>query len=176
MIKKRDHTEPSNTFILTFSTPTPPKFVKAAYLHISVNVFVPNPLRCYKCQRFGHGRDACKRPAACARCGGSDHTDTDCHADPHCVNCSGAHTCYSKDCPEGNKQRGISKIKQEKQVSFAEAKQIVERQPVASAVRGAISYAKASTPNTQKICPTKTIETQTELTWPFDSSCLFPST
>ena len=76
MIKKGDKSEPSNTFISTFSAPTPPKFVKAAYLRIPVDVFVPNPLRCYKCQKFGHGRDACKRPAACAKCGGAMRTLT----------------------------------------------------------------------------------------------------
>jgi len=126
MIKKGDKSEPSNTFILTFSAPTPPKFVKAAYLRIPVDVFVPNPLRCYKCQKFGHGRDACKRPAACAKCGGGDHVDTECHEDPHCVNCGSDHTCYSKECPEWTKQREISKVKHERQVTFSEAKNIVE--------------------------------------------------
>ena len=43
-LRKGDQTEPTNTFILTFATPTPPKFIKAAYLRIPVELFIPNPL------------------------------------------------------------------------------------------------------------------------------------
>ena len=44
------------------------------------------------------------------------------------------------------KQKEITKIKCEKQIPYGEARQIVERQPVASAVRPGVSYAKVSNP------------------------------
>jgi len=128
MRRKDDNNEPTNTFILTFATPTPPKFVKAAYLRIPVELFVPNPLRCYQCQRFGHGKDSCKRSAVCARCGDSGHEDTNCLENPHCVNCGGNHQSYSKDCPEWVMQREISRVKHERRISFGEGKQIVQQQ------------------------------------------------
>jgi hypothetical protein len=49
MRRNGDKYEPSNTFILTFSAPTPPPFVRAAYMRIPVELFVPNPLRFFKC-------------------------------------------------------------------------------------------------------------------------------
>jgi len=57
--------QPTNTFILTFSSPSPPKFIKATYMRIPVELYVPNPLRCYQCQRFGYGKISCQRPAVC---------------------------------------------------------------------------------------------------------------
>jgi len=39
--KKDNKLQPTNTFILTFSTPTPPKSIKAAYMRIVVELYVP---------------------------------------------------------------------------------------------------------------------------------------
>ena len=39
---------PMNTFIITFKIPTLPGAVKADYLNIPVEPFVPNPLRCFR--------------------------------------------------------------------------------------------------------------------------------
>jgi hypothetical protein len=48
--------QPTNTFALTFAKPSVPKYVKAAYLKIPVEMFIPNSLWCFNCQRFGHGK------------------------------------------------------------------------------------------------------------------------
>ena len=53
---------PTNTLILSFSTPTLPKSVKAGYLRHSVMLSILNPLQCFKCQTFGHGQKTCARP------------------------------------------------------------------------------------------------------------------
>ena len=81
--------EPTNTIIVTFNTPTAPTFIKAAYQKVAVETFIPNPLRCYGCQKFGHGKSSCNRRAVCARCGAEDHLDSECHRPPQCANCSG---------------------------------------------------------------------------------------
>ena len=44
----------TNTYVLTFNTPILPKKMKA-------EVYVPNPLRCYNCQFFGHHESRCTR-------------------------------------------------------------------------------------------------------------------
>ena len=59
----------TNTYVLTFNTPILPKKIKAAYLSVNVEVYIPNPLRCYKCQVFGHHEDHCLKKAICANCG-----------------------------------------------------------------------------------------------------------
>ena len=174
MRRNGDQYEPSNTFILTFSSPTPPPFVRAAYMRVPVELFVPNPLRCFKCQRYGHGRSSCQRPAVCARCGSGDHEDTVCQATPHCTNCGGSHTSYSKDCPEWSKQKAITQVKFERNIPFGEAKEIVQKQYAsghATLCGDSLTYAKA-TASSLEVLPkvhTQTVDIQTDLTWPTNS-------
>ena len=59
----------TNTYVLTFNTPILPKKMKAAYISVNVEVYVPNPLRCYNCQFFGHHESRCTRKKVCANCG-----------------------------------------------------------------------------------------------------------
>ncbi|XP_067660296.1 uncharacterized protein [Haliotis asinina] len=49
-----------NTYLFTFSHSVLPKSVKAGYFNIGVEVYVPSPLRCFKCQTFGHGAKFCR--------------------------------------------------------------------------------------------------------------------
>ena len=152
---------PTNTFVVTFNKPTPPKFVKAAYLYIPVEPFIPNPLRCFNCQKFGHGQNSCNHKPLCARCGLEGHKDTDCPAvQPKCANCSGDHPAYSRQCPEWSKQQKIVRIKTERNVSFSEAKSIYSQQ-TSSVSSGQPGVTYASVAKTLKsVC------TQTDVTWP----------
>jgi hypothetical protein len=114
MTKRDGNQQPTNTFILTFRLTSPPTHITAAYMRISVERFIPNPLRCYNCQRYGHSKTTCNRQMVCAKCGVEGHVDTDCVAPEQCFNCKGNHPAYSKDCPEWVKQRAITKLKCEK--------------------------------------------------------------
>ena len=59
----------TSTYVLTFNTPMMPKKIKAAYISVNVEVYVPNPLRCNHCQVFGHHESRCNRQKVCANCG-----------------------------------------------------------------------------------------------------------
>ena len=118
MSKKESAVSPTNTFILTFAKPISPKYVKAAYLNLAIEPFVPSPLRCFNCQKFGHGKGSCQRNATCARCGTEGHSDAECKEHPHCVNCSGPHPSFSRDCPEWTKQRKMLTLKTENKPVF----------------------------------------------------------
>ncbi|GFV94154.1 uncharacterized protein TNCV_4462811 [Trichonephila clavipes] len=73
--------------ILTFSTPDLPQTVKIAYIHCPVRPYIPNPLRCFQCQRFGHSKTVCRGQPTCARCGESGHDSADCTKKEKCLNC-----------------------------------------------------------------------------------------
>ncbi|KAG1653155.1 hypothetical protein GQR58_025782 [Nymphon striatum] len=63
----------TGTSILTFNTPKLPSTIKAGYLNANVERFIPNPLRCFKCQKFGHHQSACKNENICGPGKGQPH-------------------------------------------------------------------------------------------------------
>jgi hypothetical protein len=120
----------SATVILTFDSSVLPKEIKAGYLNIKVEAYIPNPLRCFQCNRFGHPKDRCKRKACCARCGSLEHTsDKECNKQPHCVNCEGGHSSFSKDCPKWKEEKEIQRIRTTQNISFHQARQQVAPTP-----------------------------------------------
>ena len=146
-------------------------------MKIDVEPYIPNPLRCYNCQHYGHGKATCNHKAVCAQCSQEGHQDTECKNPPHCANCNGNHSAYSKDCPEWTKQKEITQIKFEKNISFGEARKIVDQRASGYATLNGNtqSYAKVTAlklkeqPKTKTHTQTLEIATQTDLTWPLES-------
>ena len=80
--------KPTNTFVLTFNTPILPTVVKIRFIQVKVDVYIPNPLRCYNCQVFGHHENKCGRLAVCCNCAQPEHCASgQCDKPAKCVNC-----------------------------------------------------------------------------------------
>ena len=64
-VRRNNELVPTNTHILTFSTPTLPDSVKAGYLCIPVVPYIPNALRYFKCQKltWSNGEEKYKKIA-----------------------------------------------------------------------------------------------------------------
>ena len=73
MVRRNDILVPTITFILTFRNHILPQSIKAGYLNIPVDPYAPNPLRCFKCKKYGHGQKIRCNKMTCARCGQIDH-------------------------------------------------------------------------------------------------------
>ncbi|RUS86804.1 hypothetical protein EGW08_005464 [Elysia chlorotica] len=101
----------TNTFVLTFDSTSPPTSLKVGYLTLKVTPYIPRPMRCFKCHRFGHSQTTCRRTAVCCRCGKGGHAGKDCKADPSCLNCHGPHTADSKKCPKWKEEEAILRYK-----------------------------------------------------------------
>ena len=86
-----------NTFLLTFNSTTVPKSIHIGLYNVKVSPYIPNPLRCYKCQKFGHGKGQCKGKLVCFKCSEEGHEGPDCTNDAKCANCGEAHMASSKD-------------------------------------------------------------------------------
>ncbi|GBL75199.1 hypothetical protein AVEN_194438-1 [Araneus ventricosus] len=99
-IRRDGNLLPTKHLILTFNSPRLPESIKAGYIKLSVKPFIPNPLRCFKCQRFGHSQATCRGSPACARCAMTDHESTGCKSKEKCVNCKGEYTSFSRSCPK----------------------------------------------------------------------------
>ena len=157
-IRKEGNRVPTNTYFLTFNTPNLPQSLKIGYLKVSVTQFIPSPMRCFKCQRYGHSSRVCSSKGICRKCGKDDH-EGQCKGPEYCINCTGAHAASSKDCPRWRLESEIQRVRTERKLSFVEAKKVVEQMQPNSAT--APSYAKVTSPKPI----TKSIEIQTDLTW-----------
>ncbi|XP_041347341.1 uncharacterized protein LOC121367293 [Gigantopelta aegis] len=162
-VRRNNDLLPTNTCILTFNVPTLPQSVKAGYLNIPVEPFIPNPLRCFKCQRFGHGQNTCRGKLTCARCGLFDHDSKTCKNDTLCLNCKGNHCAYSRECPRWKLEKRVQQVKVQNKLSFTDARRLVE---TATPTVGDKSYAAAAA---AKVA-TKSVAVNTDLTWHCDEA------
>ena len=92
--------KPTNTFVLTFNTPILPTIVKIGFIHVKVDVYIPNQLRCYNCQVSCHHENKCDRHPVYCNCAQPEHCASgQCDKPAKCANCSGDHPANSKQCP-----------------------------------------------------------------------------
>ncbi|XP_055940885.1 uncharacterized protein LOC129971290 [Argiope bruennichi] len=108
--------------ILTFKSPKLPEFVYAGYIKLPVRPYIPNPLRCFNCQRYGHSKANCRGTLTCARCAAKDHDSQQCSAPEKCVNCGGSHASYSRLCERWQLEKKIITLKIKENISYPEAR------------------------------------------------------
>lgn len=150
MVRREGRLCPTNNIVLTFNRPDLPADVAVGYLRVKVRPFIPNPMRCYQCQRFGHTKPYCKNPPVCGVCASTEHLADACegHA-PRCANCGptqSPHASFDRTCPVYIREKEILTIKCSRKVSFREAREIY------SATHPKSSYAakvKTAVPATQ---------------------------
>ena len=146
---------------LTFQSQTLPKYIMVGYYRVAVSQFIPNPIRCYKCQKFGHTKFNCTKNEVCNKCGKEDHTGSQqCTNEEKCVNCQGNHASNDKTCPKWKEEKETQRIKAERGISYTEAKKQMD---IFNSVK--TTYAQAATA-TKPVVKTAIVETQTEMTWP----------
>ena len=109
-------------YVLTIKGQTIPKRINIGYLKKETRPYIPNPQRCFQCQKFGHTKNSCKGKAVCAGCGEEGHNLDDCKNEPKCVNCQGDHVAISRDCPKWKIEKDIVTLKYTEKISFADAR------------------------------------------------------
>ena len=162
-ILKKDGKEiKTNTYFITFSMSTPPEKLRIGYYYfVEVKRYIPNPLRCFQCQEFGHSRKYCKKQLKCWKCGCEGHDGSDCHSETLCcVNCKGEHFSSSKSCPVWTLEKEIQRIKTEKSLPYGEARRLVTASSSPSSAP--TSYANAVRVTAT---PKRSVECQTPDFW-----------
>ncbi|XP_055689840.1 uncharacterized protein LOC129793681 [Lutzomyia longipalpis] len=104
----------TGSFVVTFSTPVLPPVLNIGYLKPEVKLYIPRPLRCFRCLRLGHTIESCKEKQP-----GKKKAQK-------CVNCSGDHESWSKQCPEYVKECTVLQLKAENGVPYRMAKVFVD--------------------------------------------------
>ncbi|GFX46214.1 uncharacterized protein TNCV_2298631 [Trichonephila clavipes] len=127
-IQKDNTVIPTKHLILTFNSPKLPSTIKAGYLNCKIRPYIPNPLRYFKCQRFGNSQTSCRGQLTCSRCASVGHASTDCSLEQKCVNCSQNHSSDSKLCPKWKTEKEIQTIKTNRNISYLEARKLITPQ------------------------------------------------
>lgn len=134
--------------LITFDKPFLPQKVKAAFYSLDVRPYYPKPIRCFRCQRFGHISNKCPNEELC-KCGSRPHTGSPCEEPLRCINCGGNHSAISQKCPTLIRELKIQKMKVDEKLSYNDAK----RKVINSEGPLRMTYAEATGPkdNTKSI-------------------------
>ena len=124
-----DQTTNTSPVVLTFMD-SPPLEVFIGLQRFKTKLFIPNPTRCFKCQRFGHIAQSCRAKARCPRCS-EEHDYNNCPLKASasapdavrlkCPNCGDDHSAAYKGCKSFLTAKEITTIKVINKFSYAEA-------------------------------------------------------
>lgn len=112
---------------LTFGTGELPEYINVGLLRLRVRPYIPNPIRCFVCHKFGHISQHCsiKDNPSCYNCNESKHIynkEEKCNKIAKCANCkTEGHNAYNRNCKEYKRQIEIQTVKTTQKVSFSEA-------------------------------------------------------
>ena len=149
---------PTGTVFLTFAGTNLPTSIKVAYMVVRVDLYIPNPVRCFKCQKYGHFSNNCRHTETCDKCGNPTH-EGDC-TEIKCINCKGQHAASSRNCPMWLEEKEIQAIKVRNNISYIDAK---KRFSITKPQNG--SYAAVVSKTNKSSVQTTSVACQTNLTW-----------
>lgn len=111
--------EETGLSILTFITTSLPTAIAIGYENVRIRTYIPLPLRCKNCLRYGHIGKVCTNPKICSNCSQEyhicDESDEVCQAPKSCINCKeqnedSNHSTTDKKCPIFLKEKEIQAI------------------------------------------------------------------
>jgi hypothetical protein len=106
--EKRSPNQKSATLKVQCSNPTSANLlitgrIRVADQLVNARKDIRLPIRCVKCQEYGHIQDACIGVEKCANCASENHSSTECSNSwtPNCVSCGvgSTHPSTSPKCP-----------------------------------------------------------------------------
>lgn len=111
----------STAVLVSFKEDALPQRVSLGFIVFPVKPYDRPPLRCFKCQRFGHIAAVCRGAQRCGKCGGQ-HDRRDCaSSELKCCNCGGNHMAGFRGCVHAVRAQQVEYIRSHENVSYAEA-------------------------------------------------------
>jgi hypothetical protein len=122
---------PTTTVVLTFNNPNPER-VTIGWMSFKTKLYIPPPIRCFKCQHFGHISTSCRSKISCPRCSLpheykdcptllSNHNEQEIEINLKCPNCNDNHSAGFRGCPAFIKAKEIASIRATSSMSYSEA-------------------------------------------------------
>lgn len=119
---------PSKSIKVTFRSFSLPSEMKIYSVLSKLDLFIPKPLFCKNCLRYGHTMKFCKMPTLCQNCTSTEHS-VNCKDTAACKYCSEEpkHPTKNTACPEKAVQIEIKKVMTTEKIPFAEASKVVRK-------------------------------------------------
>lgn len=118
--------QPSKSLKITFRSAVVPDNISFMWLLRKVDIFVPKPLFCQLCLKYGHFKKYCNptnNPPLCRVCAKPAH-NSDATCSPNCKQCKDTHLTADRNCPAFKYQSDIKRVMAIKKVTYNEAKEI----------------------------------------------------
>ena len=137
MRNRNGRREPTTAVLVEFKNLNEmPKSIIIDFCKYNIREYEQDPIRCFKCQGFGHfARNCQSNIVKCGRCS-LDHSTKDCNIeklpgtsnrlDIKCANCKGNHPAFSRQCPTFIENKAIKRVQDERKVSYASAVKIMK--------------------------------------------------
>ena len=119
----------THRYIITFNQTEIPRTISLTdWHHELVELYVPRPMRCTKCQRFGHTHKRCRsNQSVCVQCGCEGHIMSQCNDSPKCVNCGKEHRASSNKCQVYIYKSEVLATQAKRNCTFREAEEQVRQ-------------------------------------------------
>lgn len=117
--------EETETVLVEFEARAPPSELYCGFVRYRVREYMTKPIRCFKCQEFGHVANVCKRKMRCVRCGG-EHEYGKCGKGMRvkCCNCGGNHSAAYWGCEVMKREVEVQQVRRKERLSYADAAKI----------------------------------------------------
>lgn len=141
------------TMIITLNGTVAPSEIFVGFLRCPTRLYIPSPMQCFNCFRFGHTKNRCDRKAVCRNCSKEHDIVQDsngltvCYAAPYCRNCTGDHQLASRKCPTYTEEEMTIVIKTEAGVSMGEARKRAKK--VIADQKSGSTFAEAAANSTE---------------------------
>jgi hypothetical protein len=112
---------PTTTVIIAMKGESLPDYVAIGFLRKRVKAYIPLPMRCFRCQNYGHKSGQCNAGEKCPRCGGKHKREQCDAAIASCPNCHGEHSSGYNQCPKYVQVHETLATSVTQKVSYAEA-------------------------------------------------------
>ena len=88
---------PTPRLLLTFKGLNLPSKINHGWREYGIRQHIPNPRRCYKCNRIGHSQKICRSEKTCLNCAKLFH-ERPCNNPSECINCGDPHKANDPSC------------------------------------------------------------------------------
>ena len=135
-ISRRQNGEsvPTPVVVLDFPPGTDlPSRVVLYHTVYRVKPYIPRPIACNNCQRFGHVAEHCRQDPRCPHCAGPHGHDECQAAERKCANCGSAHSARFRGCQKYAERLKVTTAMVRQGLTYRDAVNAVRTAPVQAA-------------------------------------------